>query len=426
MERNNQQGCNPSRPRSRVPHLTEVAFGLNLISAIAYAMLVYVDTHDLDYYLLRAAIRVDDILHFSQTNAVTTEALRRHSQNVSTLAAGMELAILISMFAVMMLVLLFLSLIPNAWYRVIMGNRCSGFLALFALPVSCLCALFWHASPDSASWYADANTAFQSRYMHRLFWLLFAADVLCVAILFLVSRVRPLSTWTIGILLVFHCAFWLIAMSPPPSLVSGMLSLSLVVFPLSGAVWLRDLKTTDESATARGEMRQVGKWTIAGLVVSGALVLVIWSPQTAYSLAQPRNIGSLSIELSRGPCFGSCPSYSLTLHGDGLVEYRGIRFVRVKETQTARISTEQLMQVLRDLDRMDFFSVEDRAFQWCFDTASTSIFVSVDGRQKRVTTDTCGVGLKGGPKARFLQIADEIDTIASSKQWVQCNGLCRN
>jgi Domain of unknown function (DUF6438) len=131
--------------------------------------------------------------------------------------------------------------------------------------------------------------------------------------------------------------------------------------------------------------------------------------------------------MSRGPCFGSCPIYSLTLQGDGLVEYRGIRFVRVKEKQSTRIGSEQLMQVLRDLDRMHFFTVEDRAFQWGFDSPSVSISVSVDGRQKRVTTDgVYVVGWNGGPKARILQIADEIDTIAGSKQWVQCNGLCRN
>jgi len=412
---NDQRGSNPPRPRSRAPHLREVALALNLISAIAYALLVYDDTHDLHYYLLRAAIRVDDILHFSQTNAVTTEALRRHSQNFLTLFAGMELAILISMFAAMMVVLLFLRLSPNAWYRVIMGNRCSGFLALFALPVSHLYTLLWRT--------ADPNNAVESQYTH-LFWLLLAADVLSVAILFLVSRVHLLSTWTIGILLVFHYGFWLTAMSPPLSLASGVLSLSFAAFPFSGAIWLRYLKTKQESATARDEMRQVGKWTIASAVVSGAMVLVIWYPQRAYSLAYPQNIGSVGIELSRGPCFGSCPSYSLTLHGDGLVEYRGTRFVRVKEKQTAKISMEQLMQVLRDLDHMNFFTVEDRAFEWCYDTASTSISVSVDGRQKRVTTDDCNVRWKGGPKARFLQIADEIDTIAGSKQWVQCNGLC--
>jgi hypothetical protein len=83
------------------------------------------------------------------------------------------------------------------------------------------------------------------------------------------------------------------------------------------------------------------------------------------------------------------------------------------------------MRVLRDLDRMDFFTTEDRAFRWCFDSASVSISVSVDGKQKRVTTDKCSLGPKGGPKATFLKIADEIDAIADSKQWVHCDGWCR-
>jgi len=83
---------------------------------------VYVETHGLDYYLLRAAIRVDDILHFAQTNAVTTAVLRRQSQNFSTLFAGTELVILISMFGAMMAALLFLRLSPDASYRLIIGN----------------------------------------------------------------------------------------------------------------------------------------------------------------------------------------------------------------------------------------------------------------------------------------------------------------
>jgi Domain of unknown function (DUF6438) len=411
------RGETPLQSRSRLQSLNEAAFSLNLATAIGYALLMCVYTHDLDYYLLRAAIRVDDFLHFPQTHAVTTEALRRQSQNTWSQFAGTELTILVSMFAAMIVVLLFLRISPNAWYRVIMGNRCSGFFALFGLPLGYLCTLFWHADSDMVV----------QREFTRLFWLLVAVDVLCVAILFLIFRVRPLSTWTIGILLVFHCAFWLTSMSPPLSLFAGALSPSLVAFPFSVAIWLRHLKTTQGTAATTGHMRQVGKWTVASAVVSGAVVLVIWYPGRAYSLAHPRNTGSVSIEMSRGPCFGSCPIYSLTLQGDGLVEYRGIRFVRVKEKQSTRIGSEQLMQVLSDLDRMHFFTVEDRAFQWGFDSPSVSISVSVDGRQKRVTTDGVYVaGWNGGPKARILQIAHEIDTIVGSKQWVQCNGLCRN
>lgn len=36
--------------------------------------------------------------------------------------------------------------------------------------------------------------------------------------------------------------------------------------PLFGATWLRCLRTTHESAIAKGEMRQVGKWTVASLL----------------------------------------------------------------------------------------------------------------------------------------------------------------
>jgi hypothetical protein len=126
----------PLEPGSRLQSLHEVAFSMNLVTAIAYAMLVYVYTHDLDYYLLRAAVRVDDFLHFPQSHAVTTEALRRQSQNIWSQFAGMELTILVSMFAAMIVVLLFLRISPNAWYRVIMGTRCSGFFTLFGLPLA--------------------------------------------------------------------------------------------------------------------------------------------------------------------------------------------------------------------------------------------------------------------------------------------------
>ena len=77
-------------------------------------------------------------------------------------------------------------------------------------------------------------------------------------------------------------------------------------FPLSGAIWLRYLKTKHGSATA-GSVRQVGKWTVASAVASGAMMLALWYPGRAYSLVRPRDISSVSIEMSRGPCFGSCP-----------------------------------------------------------------------------------------------------------------------
>lgn len=410
---------NPLRP-GRTLRIREAALALNLTSAVALALVIYGETHGLDYYLRRAAIRVDGLLRFAQVSPVTTEVLRRNGQNARALFAGMELTILVSMFAVMMVILLFLRLSPSAWYRVILGNGIYGFLALFSFPVSVLCASYWQVEKP--------HLTFEGPMAH-LAWLLLALDILCPAVLFLVSRLRPFSAWMIGILTVLHCGLWMtpLAAPLPPelSVASAVASLSFVVFPLSAAVWLYQLKRTHVNAAVAGRTRRVGKWVPASTVASVAVVLAIWYPGRAYSLAHPQNMGSVVIEMSRGPCYGRCPVYSLTLYGDGRVEYRGTEFVRVKEEQTTRISAEQLTQVLRDLDRMHFFTVEDRAFEWCFDTASTRISVSVDGRKKRVTTDGCNYPLKAAPKDRFLEIADEIDTIVDSKQWVQCSGFCQ-
>ena len=44
-----------------------------------------------------------------------------------------------------------------------------------------------------------------------------------------------------------------------------------------------------------------------------------------------------TITLERQPCFGFCPVYTLTIHGDGQVEYDGLNHVEVTGPQTAAI-----------------------------------------------------------------------------------------
>ena len=411
------------RRLSRLQILHEIAFSLNLATAAGYALLVYIYTNNLEYYLRRIAIRVDDLLHFSQTNAVTTEALRRHSQNPWSLQAGLELTILISVFAALMIVLLILRLSGTTrMYHQIMGNRLSGLAALFAVPFSYLC--LW-----KMIWQTDSNPVAQSLPGHPLFWQLFTADVLCISALFLINQSRPFSTWTIGILLVLHYAFWLLVLLPPlftsfqtESVLAPLLLVA--AFPFSGIVWLLHMNAEKRNPSETSNARTPGKWTFAWVVVSLAMFLLIWFPGRAYPLTHPRNVESVTVQMWRGVCFGTCPSYSIALHGSGLVEYHGNQLVRVDGQQTANINSEQLMQVLRDLDRLHFFTLEDRAFQWCFDTASISVAVSIDGRTKRVTSDAYCDGGKSGPQARLVQVADEIDAISNSKRWVRCGRSC--
>jgi hypothetical protein len=187
VEQDNNREETSLRTLSRLQILHEVAFSLNLVTAAGYALLVYIYKNNLDYYLRRTAIKVDDLLHLSRTNAVTTEALRRNSQNLWNLQVGIELTIFISVFAALMIVLLILRLSGTTrMYRLIVGKRFSGLAALFAVPFSYLC--LW-----KIVWQTGSNAAAPSLSGHPLFWRMFTADILCICALFLIPIASSLN-----------------------------------------------------------------------------------------------------------------------------------------------------------------------------------------------------------------------------------------
>ena len=199
----------------------------------------------------------------------------------------------------------------------------------------------------------------------------------------------------------------------------------LLVFPLSGVVWLLYFRIPDTDSIATTVYRRAGRWTYFTAAFALAVLLFLWLPSGRTSVTHPKNMESLTIQMSRGPCYGTCPSYTVTIHGSGSVEYVGGRFVKDRSPQVDRLGREQVIAVLQSLDRARFPALEDRAFTWCFDSASVGISVSADGSTKRVVSDSYCDGAKTGAQAQFVQAAHEIDAILDSKRWVSCDGPCR-
>jgi len=67
------------------------------------------------------------------------------------------------------------------------------------------------------------------------------------------------------------------------------------------------------------------------------------------------------MERGVGPCLGECPVYSLTVHGDGLVEYEGERNVGTEGRRWTYISEEQVRQLVGAFLEIGFFTLDD----WC-------------------------------------------------------------
>jgi hypothetical protein len=233
-------------------------------------------------------------------------------------------------------------------------------------------------------------------------------------------------------LIIVHFAFWGFVLLPNVLIYIRdsrdlyLIHLLLWLLPSTGAILLLYSKPEVRAQAAPVGGIGLGKWTIIPAALGLAALLTIWLPRRSYSLIQPKEMGSALVELSRGPCYGSCPAYTVKIHGDGEVEYIGKRFVKVSGTQTGMVSGEAFARILQRLNQVHFFVLEDRAFSWCFDAPSVSVTVSVDGKAKTVTSDAGCSGAKAGVQDQFVRAANDIDKIIGCDRWVLCGAQgCR-
>jgi Domain of unknown function (DUF6438) len=63
----------------------------------------------------------------------------------------------------------------------------------------------------------------------------------------------------------------------------------------------------------------------------------------------------LVVTMERGTCFGSCPSYRVTIHGTGEVEYEGLNCVVTLGVERGTVSRELALDLVNDLLRAHFF-----------------------------------------------------------------------
>ena len=433
MEQRSPQEATQQRRETLIRNLHEIAFCWNIASAFGYGFLLCVISSlntenprsDLGYYFLRAAVRIDDFLHLEVANSVTTHGLARQASGGWD-RVGQELAILVSVLGATAVLLLILRLIPASQANRSVFGRLSFLTSLFALPASYM--YVWGVPLHSVQnpWQPGP-----SQFRQTTFLAVALAEVLCLGIHFFLRPAKSAS-WALGAFLTLHFGFWVSVIwvdTPVSFLVSfrGPITpyLLLAAGPASAIVWLLYQKGPHLAADARNIKKRPGRWTIASALVSSAVLLAVWFPGRDYSLSRAKDPQSITVEFSRGPCYGMCSAYSVSIHGSGLVEYEGYSDVRVHGRETATISREQFMRILQKLDGIHFFTLEDRAFMWAFDTASVGVSVSIDGKTKSVVSDDMVFGPKEGHKAQFVRVANEIDDIVGSARWVKCPGFCR-
>ena len=130
-----------------------------------------------------------------------------------------------------------------------------------------------------------------------------------------------------------------------------------------------------------------------GLLVAAIMgVLVLCITIVTLLIANNQNLDTpvtksdFSVELTRGVCFGFCPAYTVTIDGDGQVQFTGQTYTTVDgETVEYSVDRTEVSKLVFAVNDMDFFSLKDRYEDpYITDLPSMEIKVTSGGKTKSI------------------------------------------
>jgi predicted Fe-Mo cluster-binding NifX family protein len=117
------------------------------------------------------------------------------------------------------------------------------------------------------------------------------------------------------------------------------------------------------------------------------------------------------ITLSRTPCAGLCPDYSLVILGDGNVTYRGMRFVNTSGVRAYSIPQEKVRALIEEFYKINYMSLKDRYESQATGLSSTTTSITIEGTTKSV------YDYYGAP-SELKSLENKIDETANVTQWI--------
>jgi hypothetical protein len=118
-----------------------------------------------------------------------------------------------------------------------------------------------------------------------------------------------------------------------------------------------------------------------------------------------------SVTLQRGPCFGTCPVYEVTLAADGAATWNGERFVDRLGRHQGQVDLNDYGRLARFIQRAGFFGWDDEYAANVTDLPNYFLTVVANGQTKTVRQ----YGVDEPPD--FWVIAALVDRLAEAVDW---------
>ena len=134
------------------------------------------------------------------------------------------------------------------------------------------------------------------------------------------------------------------------------------------------------------------------------------------------------LTLERTVCYGWCPSYKITVSGDGRVTYEGRKFVKEVGRREKLLDRHSLQRLADEVQRLSYFrlrdhyaSSEDGCSTLSTDSPSVITSVRVGGTTKTVDHYLgCeyAIASRGPYPEDLTAFENQIDEIVGTKQWI--------
>jgi hypothetical protein len=134
--------------------------------------------------------------------------------------------------------------------------------------------------------------------------------------------------------------------------------------------------------------------------------------RTFPSLTEPTDF---SIKLSRSGCYGTCPSYSVVIHGDGKIEFHGRHYIAIPGDHQARIPPEAAARLLERFRAAGFFEFKDKYVASVTDNPTYCLELAIGAKRKTITDY---VGTWVGMPTLISELEDAVDETAGTDRWV--------
>ncbi|MGO4503617.1 MULTISPECIES: DUF6438 domain-containing protein [unclassified Dyella] len=172
-----------------------------------------------------------------------------------------------------------------------------------------------------------------------------------------------------------------------------------------------------------------GRYSVAGMMKAACFVaMAIAIP----SVAAANGADGVAITLARSACYGSCPAYNVTIHGDGLVQFTtgaspidGVdalhrQFARSSSvllpgTHEDKVRPEVVEALLKQFEAANFWHLKN-AYRYPVTDGPTHIVTLVVGDRKKTVVDY--MGTKAGMPQAVEDLEASIDRIAGTDRWV--------